>query len=135
MTPERRLPLPLFLTYSRAGTTIQTLRALALVIVAGAALALGAGIGPPARADTDAAAPAAAKEGEQLFDSHGCGFCHENGGRAAGKGPKLAGTERTDSFIIFRIKHGKEGAMPAWGSVFNDAQIADLLAYIRSLKD
>lgn len=89
-------------------------------------------------AETEAGAAAggdAAKRGGELFDSHGCGFCHENGGRSAGKGPKLAATERTDSFMIFRIKHGKEGAMPAWSSVFNDAQIADLIAYIHSLKE
>jgi mono/diheme cytochrome c family protein len=107
-----------------------------LVIAVGAALAVGVGIAPPAWADTDSAsAPDAAKRGEQLFVSTGCGFCHEGGGRTAGKGPKLAASERTDSFIVFRIKHGKEGAMPAWNKVFNDAQIADLLAYIRSLKD
>jgi len=105
-----------------------------LLIAAGAALALGAAMGLPARADANAASDAA-KRGEQLFASNGCGFCHENGGRSAGKGPKLADSERTDSFIVFRIKHGKEGAMPAWEHTFNDAQIADLVAYIRSLKD
>ena len=95
-----------------------------------AALALAAG-------SSARAAPAgdAAQRGKQLFDSYGCGFCHENGGRAAGKGPQLAGTSRTDSFIVYRIKHGKEGAMPAWGKVFSDAQIGDLIAYIRSLKN
>jgi mono/diheme cytochrome c family protein len=100
-------------------------------------LALAPGLGALA-ADTNAGAASTtgdAQRGEQLFDSHGCGFCHENGGRSAGKGPKLAGTTRSDSFIIFRIEHGKEGAMPAWASVFNTAQLADLLAYIRSLKD
>src|SRR5258708_25919634 len=49
----------------------------------------------------------------QLFAST-CGFCHENGGRVAGKGPKLAGTARSDAFIVDPIKNGKEGAMPAF---------------------
>ena len=75
-----------------------------------------------------------AERGAQLFASNGCGFCHESGGKSAGKGPQLMGTARSDSFIAFRIKHGKEAAMPAFGSSLTDAQIADLIAYIRSLK-
>ena len=102
----------------------------------GLAAALNLGGARAAENGAGAVAPGGdAQRGEQLFDSHGCGFCHENGGRSAGKGPKLAGTTRSDSFIVFRIEHGKEGAMPAWASVFNTAQIADLVAYIRSLKD
>ena len=31
-------------------------------------------------------------------------------------------------------KHGKEGAMPAFGSSFNDADIDAIIHYIRSLK-
>jgi mono/diheme cytochrome c family protein len=76
----------------------------------------------------------AAKAGEKLFDGAGCGWCHSDGGRAAGKGPKLAGTSRDDHFIEYRIKHGKEGAMPSFGGQFNDQQIGELIAYIRSLK-
>lgn len=105
-------------------------------MAAGAALTLSVATASAAESNTSAPASSdAAKRGAELFDSHGCGFCHENGGRSAGKGPKLAETTRSDSFIVFRIKHGKEGAMPAWASVFSDAQIGDLLAYIRSLKD
>jgi mono/diheme cytochrome c family protein len=105
-----------------------------LLLAAGGLLALGTGIGAAA---AEQPAPngesAAAKRGETLFESFGCTFCHENGGRAAGKGPKLAGTKSTDSFLTFRIKHGKEADMPAFGAVFTDAQIADIIAYIRSL--
>ena len=43
-------------------------------------------------------------------------------------------TKRSDEFIINRIKNGKEGAMPAFGEAFNDAQIAAIVKYIRSLK-
>ena len=43
---------------------------------------------------------------------------------------------RSDSFIKFRIMNGKEGLMPAFGGTLTDAdQLADLIAYIRSLKD
>jgi mono/diheme cytochrome c family protein len=72
--------------------------------------------------------------GEQIF-ANLCGFCHQNGGRVAGRGPKLAGTERPDDFIVNRIRTGKEGAMPAYGRAFTDAQVRSLVAYIRSLKD
>jgi mono/diheme cytochrome c family protein len=72
--------------------------------------------------------------GEQMFATT-CGFCHQDGGRAAGRGPKLSKTERSDEFIIERIKKGKLGSMPAFGSVFSDGQIIAILAYIRGLDD
>ena len=99
----------------------------ALALTAGPAAAETGVSGTPAQAD-------AAKQGAQVFASHGCGFCHENGGRSAGRGPQLMGTSRSDSFITFRIKHGKEARMPAFGSSLTDAQIADVIAYIRWLK-
>ena len=73
-------------------------------------------------------------DGETMFATS-CGFCHENGGRAAGKGPKLAGTKRSDEFIINRVKNGKPGAMPAFGHAFSDGQIIAILAYIRGLEE
>jgi mono/diheme cytochrome c family protein len=73
-------------------------------------------------------------DGEQMFATT-CGFCHQDGGRAAGRGPKLSKSERSDEFIVERIKNGKLGAMPAFGSVFSDGQIIAILAYIRGLDD
>jgi mono/diheme cytochrome c family protein len=73
-------------------------------------------------------------DGQQLFATT-CGWCHANGGRTAGKGPKLAETKRSDAFITNRIKNGKEGAMPAFGGTFDDKQIKQIVAYIHSLKD
>jgi len=72
--------------------------------------------------------------GDQMFATT-CGFCHQDGGRAAGRGPKLSNSERSDEFIIERIKKGKMGSMPAFGSVFSDGQIVAILAYIRGLDD
>ncbi|WP_442868473.1 c-type cytochrome [Bradyrhizobium sp. CCBAU 51627] len=69
----------------------------------------------------------------QLFATT-CGWCHSDGGRAAGKGPQLMDTKRDDDFIRNRIKHGKEGAMPAFGATFSDAQIDQIIKYIRTLK-
>jgi mono/diheme cytochrome c family protein len=73
-------------------------------------------------------------DGPTLFATL-CGYCHQNGGRTEGKGPKLAGTKRSDEYIIERIKKGKPGAMPGFGGVFSDGQIIAILAYIRGLED
>jgi mono/diheme cytochrome c family protein len=69
----------------------------------------------------------------QLFATT-CGWCHSDGGRAAGKGPQLMHTTRDDGFMRDRIKNGKQGAMPAFGTMFSDAQIDDIIKYIRDLK-
>ncbi len=73
-------------------------------------------------------------DGETLFATT-CGWCHADGGREAGKGPKLANSQRSDEFIVQRIKHGKEGAMPAFENAYSEAQIAEIIKYIRGLKD
>ena len=95
---------------------------------------------PPAQA---AVGPAEAKppeastgdiDGETMFATS-CGFCHENGGRNAGKGPRLAGSPRSDAYLLERIKKGKAGAMPAFGRVFTEGQIMAILAYIRGLEE
>lgn len=70
---------------------------------------------------------------EQVFAGT-CGYCHSDGGRAAGKGPQLMDTARDDDFIRNRIKHGKQGAMPAFDGAFTDAQIDQIVKYIRALK-
>ena len=53
----------------------------------------------------------------------------------AGRGPKLAGTDQPDAYLLNRIRVGKEGAMPGYGRAFSEGQLRSLLAYIRSLKD
>ena len=101
-----------------------------------AVLAVGL-VGPPggvAAQSSTATVSGDAEDGERLFGST-CGFCHQAGGRVAGRGPKLAGTQRPDEFLLNRIRTGKEGAMPAYGRAFTDAQLRALVAYIRSLKD
>jgi mono/diheme cytochrome c family protein len=64
-----------------------------------------------------------------------CGWCHQGGGRVAGRGPKLAGTDKTDEFIIRQIKQGKPPGMPAFGKSFNDDQIHAIISYIRALPE
>ena len=88
----------------------------------------------PAHAQSATAAPDNAPiDVDQLFAAT-CGWCHSDGGRAPGKGPQLLDTKRDDDFIRERIKNGKSGAMPAFGSTFSDAQIDQIIKYIRELK-
>ena len=90
----------------------------------------------PAAAQQPAAPPApdnAPFDVGQLFAST-CGFCHSDGGRAAGRGPQLMNSPRDDDFLRNRIKTGKNGAMPAFSASFSDAQIDDIIKYIRALK-
>lgn len=69
----------------------------------------------------------------RLF-STSCGWCHEDGGRrASDRGPRLAGTFRSDAYIIDLIRFGKPGAMPAFVNTLSPGQIHALLRYIRSL--
>jgi mono/diheme cytochrome c family protein len=98
-----------------------------------ALLALAAICGMPARAQSQSEQDLANFNVDQLFAST-CGFCHSDGGRAPGKGPQLMGTQRTDEFLRERITNGKQGAMPAFGSVFNEQQIDAIIIYIRDLK-
>ena len=94
----------------------------------GAAAFLAALSAPAASED-----PTSTLDVDQLFATI-CGFCHAKGGRAVGKGPQLMNTARSDDFIRNRIKNGKEGAMPAFGKTFSDADIDRIIAYIRALK-
>ena len=99
-----------------------------------AMLAASLTCGTLAQAPSPTAAPDNAPfSAEQLFATT-CGWCHSDGGRAAGKGPQLMDTKRDDDFIRNRIKNGKQGAMPAFGAVFNDGQIDQIITYIHALK-
>jgi mono/diheme cytochrome c family protein len=92
-----------------------------------------AGIAPAYSQSATPAPDEQAFDVRQLFATT-CGWCHSDGGRAAGKGPQLMNSTRDDDFIRNRIKHGKEGAMPAFGEAFTDAQIEQIVKYIRGLK-
>ena len=86
---------------------------------------------PPA---AQAPAPSLDPKVTRLFATS-CGWCHQGGGRVAGRGPKLAGTDKTDEFIIRQIKQGKPPGMPAFGKSFNDDQIQAIVGYIRALPE
>jgi len=97
---------------------------------------LGASLACAAAVQAQPASPApdnGAFEVEQVFAGT-CGFCHSDGGRAVGKGPQLMNSPRDDDFLRNRIKLGKQGAMPAFDGAFTDAQIDQMIKYIRALK-
>jgi mono/diheme cytochrome c family protein len=94
---------------------------------------------PAAAAATETTAELVMSE-EAIAEGHGifvntCGFCHSQGGRKQGKGPKLANSERSNEFMFNRIHDGKTGSMAAFGHVFTDQQIWAIIAYIRSLDE
>jgi mono/diheme cytochrome c family protein len=115
-------------------------------IGAGGAMLLAAGLcgyalGVRVARAAETAAPAAAADavaqvshGKSLFVSYGCGWCHEDGGRKAGKCPQLMNTQRDDNVILTRIDTGSEGKMPAFGTTLTGPDLQALLTYIHSLK-
>jgi mono/diheme cytochrome c family protein len=106
-----------------------------IILMAGIALASPVGVVAQQSQAPDQGQAASPNDidGETMFATS-CGFCHQSGGRAEGKGPKLAGTTRSDDFIAERIRKGKPGAMPAFGSAFSESQIMAIVAYIRTLE-
>lgn len=132
------LSLPPLSANTDAGMRIPFLTAASLAIIwpwlSTAALAQQSN--SPGSASPQAKAEASPNDldGRKMFSSN-CGFCHQDGGRHPGRGPKLSKSERSDEFLVERIKKGKTGSMPAYGAVFNEAQIGALLAYIRGLDD
>jgi caa(3)-type oxidase subunit IV len=117
------------------------------------------GIAPPregggvAKAEEAAAAPVAAAA---AFDARGtfttvCASCHGTTGNADGPGgasltPRPAKfrdpafwTGKTDAELLKAIREGgaavgRSAMMPAWGSMYNEAQAQALLAYIKTLR-
>jgi mono/diheme cytochrome c family protein len=99
-------------------------------LLIGAVLALG--LSCPALAD-EQKPPAKPLDVKSTFRNI-CGFCHENYGRKAAKGPQLMNSERTDEFLSNRIKNGLPGRMAAFGSAFTEDQIKQIVKFIRNLK-
>ena len=120
------------MTQQRAGAGGAILLAALLCSTLAGTLPTRAAEPAPATAPADPGAQIA--RGKTLFISYGCGWCHEDGGRKAAKGPQLMGTEHDDNFILSRIAAGSPGKMPAFGAGLTEADMSALLFYIRSLK-
>lgn len=104
-----------------------------------------AAVATPGAAATTAAAGAAttaaaggatgtgnAQAGLVVFNANGCAACHPNGGRQQGVGPRLANTQRDETYIRNVLKNGK-GAMPPYPQL-TEQQLTDLVTYIKELK-
>lgn len=81
--------------------------------------------------------PAEAQKGRYLFVEYNCYGCH--GGLAGGAmGPSLRDTVwkfgGTDEQILASIRDGRPLGMPPWKETLSDAQLGQILAYIRSIR-
>jgi mono/diheme cytochrome c family protein len=74
------------------------------------------------------------ESGSKAFIANGCGWCHENGGRKAGRAPQLMADPHDDDFLMSRIATGSPGRMPAFGQALPIEDIHAIIAYIRNLK-
>lgn len=74
--------------------------------------------------------------GAKVFAESGCMHCHTIHGSGGRKGPDLSGVGRRRSEAEMR-KQIMEGSkiMPAFGDALQDAELNDLLAYLRSCRD
>lgn len=84
-------------------------------------------------AQTNDNAAKAPRDASKIFATT-CGWCHNKGGREAGKGPQLMDTALSDAEIIHRIKRGKQGYMPSFDGTFSEEELQGLVRYIRALK-
>lgn len=100
--------------------------------ITGAALGLAALVGTAAT--TRAEVEIKTDEDVKRFFATTCGYCHQGGGREAGRGPALMGTTRSDEYLVNRIATGRQGKMPAYGQSLTLEQIEAIVHYIRGLK-
>ncbi|MGE5848683.1 MAG: c-type cytochrome [Candidatus Methylomirabilota bacterium] len=94
-------------------------------------------------------AATAAPRGRALYDAH-CAVCHGSTGKGDGPGARVvrqsmrdftdpAAMQAVGDRFLFEItkkgssQFGRSNAMPAWGMKLSDAEIHDVVAYIRSL--
>jgi len=74
-----------------------------------------------------------AATGKHLFLQN-CAHCH--GIDATGdEGPDLHDVHKSDDALMSLIKNGKKGEMPAFGRKLTDADVAALIAFVRSIQE
>jgi cytochrome c oxidase cbb3-type subunit 3 len=78
----------------------------------------------------------ASSEGRRLFEAMNCSGCHSHGG-GGGIGPALTDNRWIHGWqpeVIFdTIVWGRPDGMPSFGGKLSDAQVWELVAYVRSL--
>ncbi|HTB63792.1 MAG TPA: cytochrome c [Opitutales bacterium] len=71
--------------------------------------------------------------GRKLF-LNSCAHCHGVDARGD-EGPDLHDLQMSDRHIVSVIKTGFKDEMPSFAKKHSDAEISEILAYVRSLKD
>jgi mono/diheme cytochrome c family protein len=75
------------------------------------------------------------KDGESLYRNicQGCHMPDGQGASGAGRYPALAGNPRlaAKAYPVFMVTHGQR-AMPGFGEQLDDAQIAEVVNYVRT---
>lgn len=123
------------------------MKALRKIFLAGCTLAFAMGTGIAygySSVSYQVAAGGNAANGKKTYNMY-CTSCHGATGKGDGPAGKALNPKpadfskgnfkyaKNDAQMIAFIKKGK-GPMPAWGSVLKDPQLADVVAFIRSLK-
>lgn len=114
--------------------TARIIRVPGLAIFAAAAIA--APFAPMAFAADDNADVAQLAAGKQLFEDWGCASCHalKDAGASGHIGPAFDGNAAlTKEYTVGRITNG-QGAMPSFGGLMTDEEIAVLSDYIVAAK-
>ena len=105
-------------------------------VVAALSLSFLAACGPATRAQKVAALTGTATAGKTTYDQV-CASCHGATGQGSSAYPTLVEPAKNDSVeeIAGYIIDGVKGTeMAAYGSVYTDQQIADLVAYVKTFK-
>ena len=97
--------------------------------VAPPAVAAGAAATPAAQAATGNAGPGSIQNGQDVYGKF-CNGCHPSG--KAGVGPTLIG--KSDAAITAAVRQGKGSMPPFAAGQISNAQLADISAYVTSLK-
>ena len=88
------------------------------------------------RINTILTSDASAERGEEVFRAatpeRTCTDCHgQNGEGDIGPNFEQVFAQKTEWEALYTIINGR-GAMPAWGEVLDDQQLADVMAYLRT---
>ena len=115
---------------------------IAALAVAGAVLAQDPPAKKTATPASAKASPAAIARGKELFDKK-CGICHFADSDAKKIGPGLKGIGKRGTFTVNNNKvtdesmktwiENGDSLMPPFKDVLEDAQIKDVIAYVKSL--
>jgi len=76
---------------------------------------------------------AADDSGERLYDGY-CRRCHGVEGRGTTQGPSLIPFDWSDAEALELIRHPVCNMPPVPASVLSDAQVAQIVAYLKTIK-